>query len=80
MGQNMQARHRDLNFSRNRLWSSPPELPLRNVIAVVLANPSFGDVCILCDKFGFETVKNAFQSMVERGEFTKNKKRSVTIS
>lgn len=34
-----QVRHQDLSLSFNRFWSSPPELPLRNVIGVVLTMP-----------------------------------------
>ena len=65
---NKEIRWQDLNFTFNRFWSSPDELPLRNVIGVVLNNPTHDDLKILCEYFGVEIVRNAYAVMCNKNE------------
>ena len=62
--------YQDLEFERNRFWSSPKELPVRNIIGVVLNNPTLSDVHVLTDAFGLQTVRHAFEVMIKKEELS----------
>ena len=62
--------YQDLKFERNRFWSSPKALPVRNIIGVVLSNPTLNDVHVLTDAFGLQTVRHAFEDMIKKEELS----------
>jgi hypothetical protein len=66
--------HKD-EFEFNRFWSSPEELPVKNIISVVLANPTMNDVKLVCKRYGIYVVRSIFNIMVKRNELSSGEKK-----
>lgn len=56
------------NFEINRFWSSPEELPLKNVIGVIANKPTLKDIALICSEFGINTVKEVLSIMIRNHE------------
>lgn len=63
------VKHKELFFFIKRFWSSPNEIPLKNIITIVLSKPSREDMILLCDLYGLETVQTVFDNMLSTEDY-----------
>jgi hypothetical protein len=57
-----------LGLSKIRFWSSGKTLPVKRIIARVLADPTEEDIAILKDKFGLSLILSTWELLQERKE------------
>jgi len=57
-----------LGLSKGRFWSSSDQLPVKRIIARVLADPLEDDLIKLKQHFGMDAIMATWEELNERGE------------